>query len=505
MINIDFIFFRPMLKQYKKLTLNDNYGKVSKMFTRTKNYISWAPKMAIALFAGSTLFLAGCSDSDSQKTVTCSGSIAAIADCNSEFDTLFAAVVAADLGDTLSAGDFTVFAPTDAAFDELFTALGVTPAEFLGRDDLAKILTYHVLLGTVNSEAATDLAGMVDNTASTLEMVDVTVSITGGNLFVNRSQVVIADVTADNGIIHAIDKVLIPPGYFNIVETAQADGRFTTLVAAVVAADLVDTLATTSGLTVFAPTDDAFADLIANNDAYDSAADILGLSNLGDILTYHVLDSEVDAATAIGLTGTTTPSFLTDADLAISYVDPDLFINTSKVIVADVDASNGLIHAIDKVLLPPSADALSDTSVTIAALVTSLAGAADGAEFTTLLAALAQEGLATALSGTGPFTVFAPTDAAFAAIGTPAEVLALDGLTGILSQHVISGTAIDSIGAFAANGTTVATLRPDTVVSVSIDMGTLMVGNAAVLITDVETSNGVIHVIDAVITDVIEL
>ncbi|WP_197475554.1 fasciclin domain-containing protein, partial [Oleiphilus sp. HI0043] len=275
--------------------------------------------------------------------------------------------------------------------------------------DLANILTYHVLSGTVDATAATSLAGMMDNTTPTVETSSIEVSVSGDDLFVNRSQVVIADVVADNGIIHAIDKVLIPPNYFNVVETAQADGRFDTLVAAVVEAGLVSTLATTPDLTVFAPTDDAFADLVANNDAFDSAGDILALTNLGDILQYHVLDSEVDALTAISLSGNTTTPLYTAKDLAISYDDPDLFINTSKVIVADVDTSNGIIHAIDKVLLPPSADALSDDSITIGELVTNLAGAEVDAEFTTLLAALQQEGLDAALVGDGPFTVFAPT------------------------------------------------------------------------------------------------
>jgi transforming growth factor-beta-induced protein len=448
----------------------------------------------------SSFLIAGCSSDDDDKTVTCSGTIAEIADCNSNFDTLFAAVDAAGLGTTLSGGDFTVFAPTDTAFDELFAALGVTPAEFLARTDLADILTYHVLSGTVNSTAAIDLAGMLDNTTPTVETSSIKVSLIGGDLFINRSQVVIPDVEADNGIIHAINKVLIPPGYFNIVETAQADGRFTTLVAAVVEAGLANTLATAPTLTVFAPTDDAFADLIATNDAFNSAADILALSNLSEILQYHVLDSEVDAISAIALAGNTTTPLYTAEDLAISYVDPDLFINTSKVIVADVDASNGVIHAIDKVLLPPSVDALSNPEITIGALVTNLAGAGDDAEFTTLLAGLQQEGLDTALVGAGPFTVFAPTDAAFALIGTPAEILALADLADILKQHVINGAAIDSISAYAANGTSVATLRTGTNLNISIDMGTLMVGNAAVLITDVVTSNGVIHVIDAVIT-----
>ena len=132
--------------------------------------------------------------------------------------------------------------------------------------------------------------------------------------------------------------------------------------------------------------------------------------------------------------------------------------------------------------------------------MTNLANAADGAEFTTLLAALQQEGLDTALVGSGPFTVFAPTDAAFAEVASLEEILALEDLAGILSQHVINGAAIDSVSAFAANGTAVATLRPDTALNINIEMGALMVDNANVVVTDVETSNGIIHVIDAVIT-----
>lgn len=460
----------------------------------------YGKKAAAVFVASSALFITACSDSNNSGVAACTGTITEIADCDSNFDTLYAAVEAAGLSDTLSSGDFTVFAPTDAAFDTLFTSLGVTPTEFLARSDLAEILTYHVLSGSVDAAAATSLASMTNNTATTVETSTVALTLSAGNLFVNRSQVVTPDVMADNGIIHAIDKVLIPPNYFNVVETAQADGRFNTLVAAVVEAGLVDTLATTPNLTVFAPTDDAFEELVATNDAFSSAADILALSNLGDILTYHVLDTEVDAVAAIGLAGNKTTPLLATEQLAISYDDPDLLINTSKVIVADVDASNGLIHAIDKVLLPPTASSLSDTGVTIAGLVTNLAGAGADAEFTTLLAALQQEGLDGALAGAGPFTVFAPTDAAFAVIGTPAEVLALAGLDDILKQHVISGSAIDSISAYAANGSAVATLRAGTSLNINIEMGTLMVGNAKVVITDVETSNGVIHVIDAVIT-----
>ena len=470
------------------------------MSTQFLSRIKWAKNIVLSVIAGAAVILSGCSDDD-DPVATCSGSIANITDCNGDFDTLYAAVAAAGLGETLSGGEYTVFAPTDDAFATLLTQLGVTAETFLARDDLAQILQYHVLAGNVDSTAAIAAAGTSNNTVTTAETSELTLSLSEGNLFVNRSQVTQADVSATNGVIHAIDKVLIPPGYFNVVETAQADGRFTTLVTAVVTAGLTNTLATTADITVFAPTDDAFADLIESNDAFSSAADILALTNLSDILTYHVLGSELDSQAAVALAGQTTGTLNTSVNIGISYDDPDLYINTSKVIVADVDASNGYIHAIDKVLLQPSADALSNTEQTIAELVTTLASAETGAEFTTLLSALQQENLAAALGGEGPFTVFAPTDAAFALVGTPEAVLALDGLDDILKQHVISGTSIDSVSAYAANGTGVATLRDNTNLNVSIgEMRDLMVGNAKVVITDVSTSNGVIHVIDAVIT-----
>lgn len=452
-------------------------------------------KLAACLVAASSLFLSACSDDDDDPIV-CSGTITEIADCNASFDTLTAALESEGLDATLNGGEFTVFAPTDAAFAELFADLGVTAEEFLARDDVADILTYHVLAGSVDAAAATTLAQSMNPTATTVQTSTITLSLNDGDLFVNRSQVTSADVEADNGLIHVINKVLIPPNTFNVVETAQTDGRFDTLVAAVVEADLVDTLATTPNLTVFAPTDDAFADLLT--DLNLTAAELLALPNLADILTYHVLDSEIDSTTAVGAAPTTLDPLSATADLGVSYVDPTLFINTSEVIVADVDTSNGVIHAIDKVLIPAEADELSDTGTTIAGLVTALAGASEP-EFTTLLAALQQEGLATTLTGAGPFTVFAPTDAAFAAVGDQATILGLANLSDILLQHVVSGN-IDSITAYTANGASVTSLETSEL-DINITDGILMVENANVVITDVETSNGVIHVIDAVIVD----
>lgn len=293
----------------------------------------------------------------------------------------------------------------------------------------------------------------------------------------------------------------------DIVETAQADERFETLVAAVVAADLVATLQADGPYTVFAPTDDAFASYLTENDL--TAQELLAADTLSNILTYHVYAGEVLSSAAISLAGSdmNVVEMVNEDDAALSLSGDSLYVNLSKVIVTDVEASNGVIHAIDKVLVPPTDSGLSDTDSSIAELVTALAGAAD-AEFTTLLAALSQEGLDTALDGQGPFTVFAPTDAAFQAlidstdgVDDASDLLALDGLDDILKQHVVSGTAIDSVTAFAANGANLTTLNTNdsALLTVSIDDGVLNIEGATVVITDVKASNGVIHVIDEVI------
>lgn len=296
----------------------------------------------------------------------------------------------------------------------------------------------------------------------------------------------------------------------DIIETAQSDGRFETLVAAVTTADLVSTLQSEGPFTVFAPTDDAFTAYLTENDV--TANELLASESLADILTYHVYTSQVlsSAAISVAQSNDNQIEMVNGDNLALSLTGDDLYVNLSKVIVADVTTSNGVIHAIDKVLTPPAASALSDTDSNIAELVTTLAGA-DSAEFTVLLEALVAADLAGALAGDGPFTVFAPTDAAFVALLeeqglTKQALLASNDLSNILLQHVISGVAIDSVAAFAANGADVQTLNSAEEVTVEINEGALTIEGSTVVITDVQTSNGVIHVIDSVIfeTDTVQ-
>jgi uncharacterized surface protein with fasciclin (FAS1) repeats len=272
----------------------------------------------------------------------------------------------------------------------------------------------------------------------------------------------------------------------DIVDTAVADGRFTTLVTAVQAAGLVDTLKGEGPFTVFAPTDDAFAKLPAGT--VDELLKPENKQKLTDILLYHVVSGKVMAADVTKLTSATT---VFGKDVAVKVDMGNVYINDAKVIITDIETSNGVIHVIDTVLLPPAEEA-KQTIVDIAV--------ADG-RFTTLVAALKAAGLVETLSEEGPFTVFAPTDDAFAKLpaGTVENLLKpenLEQLKNILLYHVVSGKvmAADVVGLTSAP----TVLGQDITITVK-DGKVYLNDTVQVIITDIEASNGVIHVIDAVL------
>jgi len=277
-----------------------------------------------------------------------------------------------------------------------------------------------------------------------------------------------------------------------IVDIAAGDGRFDTLVAAVQAADLADTLSGEGPFTVFAPTDDAFAALPEGTlDAL--LADIPALT---DILLYHVVSGEVMAADVVGLDGQSAETALAGKSVAIK-VDADRVIlnDNVNVVITDIQASNGVIHVIDAVLLPSSDEAMSeDLSDKMDIVDTAVA---DG-RFTTLVAAVQAAGLDDALKGEGPFTVFAPTDEAFAALregAVDARLADIPTLTDILLYHVVEGKVMAADVVELSNAMTL----NGQYVDIAVEDGKVMIDGAEVIITDIETSNGVIHVIDAVI------
>ena len=273
----------------------------------------------------------------------------------------------------------------------------------------------------------------------------------------------------------------------SIVDIAVADGRFTTLVTAVQAAGLAETLSGEGAFTVFAPTDDAFAAL-PEGTVESLLEDPEGA--LTDVLLYHVVESKVLAETVVTLENATT---LGGEDVAITVTDGNVFLNdTVQVIITDIEASNGVIHVIDAVLLPPGMAA--EELPTIAEI------AVEDGRFTTLVAALEAAGLVETFAGEGAFTVFAPTDDAFATLpeGTVASLLEdPEGpLTDILLYHVVDGAVPSETVVTLENATTLG--GED--VTITVEDGNVFLNDTVqVIITDIEASNGVIHVIDAVL------
>lgn len=268
-----------------------------------------------------------------------------------------------------------------------------------------------------------------------------------------------------------------------IVDIAAGNPDFSTLVAAVLAADLAEALSGAGPFTVFAPTNEAFAKLPAGT--LESLLLPENKQALTDILLYHVVSGSVLAADVVNLSEAET---LLGKNVAIKVDMGNVMINEANVIATDIIADNGVIHVIDSVILPPAdlAD-IVDTAV------------ADG-RFTTLAAALGAAELVETLKGEGPFTVFAPTDDAFAALpeGTVESLLLPENkqaLTDILLYHVVAGKVMAEDVVTLTEAETVLGQN----VSIKVENGKVFINDAEVIITDIVTSNGIIHVIDTVL------
>jgi transforming growth factor-beta-induced protein len=464
-------------------------------------------------------------------------------------DSLVAALAHADLVTTLQGtGPFTVFAPTDDAF----AAAGINLADFDTAEEnatLSDILLYHVYSGAVASSDVTD--GL---TVSMVNGDDATFTVaTDGTVMIGDATVTTADVQASNGVIHVIDKVLMPPvDLVDIPTVATSTGVHTALVAALSQAGLVETLQGAGPFTVFAPTDAAFT--AAGIDLSELTTEA-GLATLTDILLYHVYSGAVASS---DVTDGLTVSMVNGDDATFTVAtDGTVMIGDATVTTADVQASNGVIHVIDKVLMPPAGEICynTNTHMIVAGADKATCGAfmylenytMNGQEITgcynsithavsnvsqavcesymwtpsvdiamtagatgihtSLVAALAKANLVATLQGDGPFTVFAPSDAAFTAAGINLDDFTTDAqiaaLADILLFHVVSGQVN---AADVTDGLVAAAVNGDNLTFV-VANGTVTVNGATVILADVPASNGVIHVIDAVLmppTDVVE-
>ena len=401
--------------------------------------------------------------------------IARTAQCTGIHDSLVAAVVQADLLETLQGtGPFTLFAPTDQAFADAGIDLAALDT-VEGKAALADILLYHVVSGEVPSSAVTECLS-----APTVNGNPISFTV-GDSVMVNDATVTLADVNTSNGVIHVIDKVLSPTETpRDIPRTAQCTGIHDSLVASVIQAGLLPTLQSDGPFTVFAPTDQAFIDagiVLADLDTAE------GQATLSDILLYHVLNGEVPAASVTDCMSAPT---VNGNPLSFTVGD-SVMVNGATVVTADVATSNGVIHVIDKVLTPTS----TPNDIPRTAQCTGI--------HNSLVAAVIQAELLETLQGDGPFTLFAPTDQAFADAGI--DLASLDtpegktALTDILLYHVVpsavpASAVTECMTADAVNG------QP-----LGFTVGTgVMVNGANVTLADVDTSNGIIHVIDKVLT-----
>ncbi len=298
-----------------------------------------------AALGSSTALLQACGGSDDDPE----RNIVELAQNNPDLSILVEAVVAAGLAPTLSTGMLTVFAPTNAAFVALLGELGVTKDALLANKPLlTAVLTYHVLGSKVLrndvplGKAITPVSGGFFKIESANGL-----KITDGR---NRVTTITAtDIQASNGVVHLVDRVLLPADK-DIVATAMALPDFSILVEAVAAAGLVSTLQGTGPFTVFAPTYAAFAALLAELGVTKEAL-LANTALLTSVLTYHVvparvLKAEVPVNTAIATVQGQT--FTVNSSLVIT----DQNQRTSNIVAADVFTSNGVIHVVDKVILP---------------------------------------------------------------------------------------------------------------------------------------------------------
>lgn len=506
--------------------------------------------MAISFFA-----FVSCDDDDSDRSLEISlegrGTVVDAISINSSASALETALQTAtgNLVETLNGtGPFTVFAPTNAAFDALAEDLGLADAAELitaaGPDLLSQILTYHVVAGRSASGDLSNGASLTTVQGDALTVViteDGAVQLQDATKLPQTnpvSTVTGADFEYNNGIIHYIDRVLLPQAAIDalsidirpsLVEWAVGTPDLSVLVSALSKAGLVGTIADLEAGTVLAPTNQAFVDLLAIlGDDYNSIDDFdneFEIALLGDILKYHVIGARVAST---DLMAGDVETVLADNSITVieengGFAFGDATSTSAGIVAADVDATNGFVHIIDKVLLPQAAlDFLallgSDDLATIVVATPQLSVLEEALIATDLVGAFVDatnmaDPEATNFTYAMPATVFAPTDAAFvdllALLGDDYTSIAsfdtedeLKLLSDILLYHVVAGK-VTSDQLSAGSVTTVG--GSDLDIIATIGSPGFVIGdatndvNANIAIADVLARNGVAHVIDKVL------
>jgi transforming growth factor-beta-induced protein len=393
-----------------------------------------------------------------------------------------------DLVTTLSAsGNFTVFAPDNAAFDDLLTFLELESIDEIPQDILRDVLEYHVI-----ASAKLNANQLQSRSYATVNGESITVAVNANGVVLNGSvNVTTANVDASNGVVHIIDAVLVPAAVLeiltaptqNIVQLVQANPNLSTLVAALTKfPDLVTTLSGNGTFTVFAPTNTAFTNLLGV--IGQPSLDVIPESVLRKILEYHVVSSATVASTALTNGTVNTVS----QELIQVNVSNGVVLNgNSTVTTADVEATNGIVHVVNAVLVNPSIAPIVNTVVEPAYF---------NKDFSTLTAAVVQAGLLnTLINPASNLTVFAPTNAAFEAAGITALPTDNIELGNILKYHVLTTEVVAS--ALPSGSASIATLlEKNFYLSNNGSAGVFINGKTRVTATDIQANNGVVHVIN---------
>jgi len=310
-----------------------------------KSFRKYLSMSALAL--ATMVLISSCNKDEEEPIPETLPSIVEIATSTDDFSILVEALTKADLVTALQGdGPFTVFAPTNQAFENLFSKLGVDGIDDLSAEALTPILLYHVVAADAKSSSlTTSYVETLNATAPSSNSVSLFVEVEGGVMLNGMSTVSTADVEASNGVIHIIDEVLLPP---TVVDFAISNPNFSILVEAVSKAGLVEALSAEGPFTIFAPTNEAFEALFAELNV-SGVAD-LSAEALTPILLYHVVSGNVTSSmVSTGMV----PTLNTEASLDIMASEAGVTINESTNVVAvDVQGTNGVIHVIDKVLLP---------------------------------------------------------------------------------------------------------------------------------------------------------
>lgn len=415
---------------------------------------------------------------DDKEDPTPSSDIVDLAKTRSDLSTLVALIGEAGLATTLEGtGPFTVFAPTNAAFEKI-PAAGLQALRS-DKAALGDVLRNHVVSGEVKANTVVTLTE-----ATALNGATIRIRVEGSTVILtdsgsNDSRVLETDLDASNGVVHVIDTVLLPaPASKNLVELA-AEAGLDTLLSAATTAGLADTLANGGPFTVFAPTDDAFAALGA---AVPSDPDLLA-----NVLLHHVVAGSLDSAAVIAGSPLTT---LAKTQLTIDATGTPITINGFELSsTIDVGASNGVVHVMNEVIVPP----------------TILQAAVATPDLSTLASAVgaASSAVQNALGGNVALTVFAPVNSAFAAIPEPeltallADQVALDRVLGF---HVAAGQTLASE---LSNGQTI-TMSSGDVLTVEVNGADIRLvdgrgSRIRVVTANIRLLNGVVHLIDGVI------